>query len=58
MRSRTFWTKFNSEPLLFETFCDVMRILGSVQPKSEISPLFYTADTSNSTDASMRIVSK
>ncbi len=29
-----FWTKFNSEPLLFETFFNVMRIFKSVQPKS------------------------
>ncbi len=29
-----FWTKFNSEQLLFETFFDAMRIFGSVQPRS------------------------
>ncbi len=42
MQLGTFWTKSNFEQLLFEAFLDAMRIFGSIQPKSEISPLLHS----------------
>ncbi len=42
MRSGLFYTKFNSEQLLFEAFFDVMRIFGCVELQSEFTfPLQY-----------------
>ncbi len=40
-----FCAKFNSEQLLFEAFCDVMRIFSSIQPKVNVNVICYFSTT-------------